>query len=317
MNDNCSIVKDLFPLVQEGIASKASESFVNEHLENCNSCKLEYNKSKEPSLNKATDKFDLEKNETIIKIGTKLKKNKTFDILMYIFLVLSIISTFYLIMSRKEFLSYSNSIDTIEHVEEGTLITFKPEVTSYTVDKSLVSPDLLQDYDTSEDIKIYTIIAFKNKINFSKISTTTPKSLLIKKNDENISVWYQNDDFKEDNNSMYKGNVYLDGKRIVNNGALLPRNMLKTYSMLALILSILSLIEWKLTKNNRVKNVSFIIFLLFINYFLASAFVGNVKWDISSAFIKIIVLTIILTITFYLLYRKYNEIKNIQKQQFL
>ena len=46
---NCDIVKDLIPLYIDGCCSEESEKFVEEHIENCTSCKKVYEDMKAPS----------------------------------------------------------------------------------------------------------------------------------------------------------------------------------------------------------------------------------------------------------------------------
>lgn len=46
---NCNVIKDLIPLYIDGCCSEESEKIINEHIENCGSCKKLYEEMKEPS----------------------------------------------------------------------------------------------------------------------------------------------------------------------------------------------------------------------------------------------------------------------------
>ena len=39
MKENCEVIRDLLPLVQDGVASEASCRMVQEHLEECEACR--------------------------------------------------------------------------------------------------------------------------------------------------------------------------------------------------------------------------------------------------------------------------------------
>ena len=42
MKENCEVIRDLLPLVQDGVASEASCRMVQEHLEECEACRTFY-----------------------------------------------------------------------------------------------------------------------------------------------------------------------------------------------------------------------------------------------------------------------------------
>ena len=48
MTNECSIVKDLLPLYAENLTGEETNEFVKTHLEECESCRSEYAKIKEP-----------------------------------------------------------------------------------------------------------------------------------------------------------------------------------------------------------------------------------------------------------------------------
>ena len=49
MRNECNIVRDMFPLYIEGMASADTVSFVEEHLENCSTCRAELERMKAPN----------------------------------------------------------------------------------------------------------------------------------------------------------------------------------------------------------------------------------------------------------------------------
>ena len=48
--NECNIIKDLIPLYAEGLASKDSASFVEEHIRTCDSCRAELEKIRNPEV---------------------------------------------------------------------------------------------------------------------------------------------------------------------------------------------------------------------------------------------------------------------------
>ncbi len=58
MRNKCDIIRDLLPLYIDGIASKASREYVEEHLRACDDCRSEYERLKTSSLDDGCDKVD-------------------------------------------------------------------------------------------------------------------------------------------------------------------------------------------------------------------------------------------------------------------
>ncbi|MBQ6886601.1 MAG: zf-HC2 domain-containing protein [Lachnospiraceae bacterium] len=73
---NCDIIQDLLPLYQDSICSDASKSMVEEHLEECPSCKDILNQLKNTYLD---DHLTLEKNN-VLEAHLKQEKRRTFTI---------------------------------------------------------------------------------------------------------------------------------------------------------------------------------------------------------------------------------------------
>ena len=72
----CEICKDLLPLVKDGIASEDSRLAVEEHVKECDSCKVMYdNAAQEPSVNP-----DME-----FEIGKIKKRLQTFSAMLLMF----------------------------------------------------------------------------------------------------------------------------------------------------------------------------------------------------------------------------------------
>jgi hypothetical protein len=56
LNISCDVVLDLIPLVKDNVASEDSIKLVNEHIKNCESCKLEFGGHTLPKQTEFNDK---------------------------------------------------------------------------------------------------------------------------------------------------------------------------------------------------------------------------------------------------------------------
>lgn len=75
-NKECSIVKDLLPLYIDHVVSQDTENFVKEHLEQCESCKKEYDLLLQEITLSSNIDLQKENIEILSKIKKKIKMKK-------------------------------------------------------------------------------------------------------------------------------------------------------------------------------------------------------------------------------------------------
>ncbi len=77
--NECNIIKDLIPLYAEGLASKDSASFVEEHIRTCDSCRAELEKIRKPEVKQVPiidEEEEIRKDTARIKALSKKVKRK-------------------------------------------------------------------------------------------------------------------------------------------------------------------------------------------------------------------------------------------------
>lgn len=74
MNDKCNIIRDILPLYAEGMVSEDTVSFVEEHLEVCSDCSLEYEKLREFEITTDNNKDEKNHEQETIKVLKKIRK---------------------------------------------------------------------------------------------------------------------------------------------------------------------------------------------------------------------------------------------------
>ncbi|MHB8132241.1 MAG: zf-HC2 domain-containing protein [Mobilitalea sp.] len=90
MKKNCSIVRDLLPLYIDDVSSEESREFINEHLKECDDCKLELELSKQKEIDIKIDNVNnLDDKSRILDLSKKFKKFKFRSIISGIVIALS------------------------------------------------------------------------------------------------------------------------------------------------------------------------------------------------------------------------------------
>ena len=91
MKANCNIIKDLLPLYVDGMTSKESTQFIDEHLAECDHCQELLDSMKEEISVSSIDE-----KEAIKSFAKKLKKKNFFAIISSILIILIVIATLHL-----------------------------------------------------------------------------------------------------------------------------------------------------------------------------------------------------------------------------
>ena len=179
----CSIVKDLLPLYIDHVTSKDTEEFIKQHLEQCESCKKEYELLTQDI--EVSSSIDLQKEN--IEILTKIKK-KMKKILISI---ISILFTIFILGIL--FVYYNNQPQSTSHkktipIELGEQITFDEIQNDGPIDSISYNIKLnpyLDDSNVYAPVDTYTVEVTRNgkikKYIFEVKDTTSPKFKKFKK----------------------------------------------------------------------------------------------------------------------------------------
>lgn len=127
MKNECSIIRDLLPLYAENMVSDHTAAFVEEHLKGCESCRKEYERTKEPQ--KAQERFDA---APLLKLSRKMKVKKVQTIALTAVFVMALLVSAFAVLDAPIYFPYSEELVTIEQFgDQGMLLTFDEEVTDF------------------------------------------------------------------------------------------------------------------------------------------------------------------------------------------
>ncbi len=97
MNISCEVIKDLLPLYHDGVCSTDSKKIVEEHLEQCESCRDEL-KSMDRELPVTNRNENLSEAEAVKKLSKRWKKGMVESVLKGAFSMLVTVIIFLLII---------------------------------------------------------------------------------------------------------------------------------------------------------------------------------------------------------------------------
>ena len=192
-NEECKIVRDLFPNYLEGLNSRETDVFINEHVAECEECKIELEKLS--NLDLSYDKGEEEE----INYLKKVKKKNKFNIILSICILLCIFMVFYigivsyryslLVSIDNKFRDY-NDIKNV-YIEMHGIISQSDSFTNTITRKYWYKNGILkkEEYSDSENYKDINIIDYNKNIEYS-INEKNKTCYIVKDND--IEKGYEN-----------------------------------------------------------------------------------------------------------------------------
>lgn len=150
MKNECSITKDLLPLYAENMLSPESAAFVEEHLQNCDGCRMEYAEcykdgcagTQSDCCNGSTGSgsivsggsgtADVETDITpLLRLREKMAAKKIKTVVLTALFVLAFILSAVFTLTEPLYLSYSKGLVHVEETDEGLRITFDKSVRAF------------------------------------------------------------------------------------------------------------------------------------------------------------------------------------------
>jgi len=250
MKVTCNVIKDVLPLYLENMLSDDSCTMVEEHIEQCQECKIYLDEMK------AFNKMPVDTNTSpLIKIKSTLRKKKIqtaiFSMMFSIMLLVITIA----FLTAPEYIPYSERSVTINEIGNGSVLA-KFEDTVYGYD--------ISSYPTDNNTGYVYHITTWNSIWNRNIKKSNANNTILNPNGENVvSVYYYQTDGSED--------ILMYGKDINPGGGIitLPRLFLSYYSLIAIVFAIIcGLIMLILHRNKKVFNFTMKFFFLPVSYLL-------------------------------------------------
>lgn len=231
MRKECNIVKDLLPLYAEHLASEDTESFVKEHLKNCETCRSELKKIKTPA------QFEPDVNTAPLKVLKKkllLKKIQT--IVFTAAFVLAVAVSVFSILTSPDYLPYSDRLMQVTEDPSGTIrIVFDDQVTGYGCTEA---------FDDSTNTTIYRISAWNTAWDLYVFNRGTQSVQIPPNAETDIQIYYRPNNGSED--------ILIYGSANTSEGTIaLPRLVLMPYFLTALLTLAVLLILRLLLRNKK------------------------------------------------------------------
>lgn len=127
MRNECSIIRDLLPLYAENMVSSDTAAFIEEHLKDCETCRKEYERTKEPQPTK-----EISHAVPLLKLSRKMKIRKIQTIALTAIFVTALFVSAFAVLDAPIYLPYSEGIVTVEQFgDKGMLLTFDEKVTDF------------------------------------------------------------------------------------------------------------------------------------------------------------------------------------------
>ena len=130
MKVSCEVVRDLLPLVAEGIASRESGDLAQAHMTECPACKGLYEQMKTPPHLAVAEKE--KSGDAFRSIKKELRKRKTAAVLFFSLVLLLALVTVFVQLTSPRYIDYTKELITLSEEADGTVYaTFSNEVTGY------------------------------------------------------------------------------------------------------------------------------------------------------------------------------------------
>lgn len=127
MKNECSIVRDLLPLYAEDMLSPETSEFVAEHLNGCDGCRKEFERTKEPKPTHC----DVSDAAPLKLIRKRLYLKRIGTAACAVVLALALFVSAFAVLDAPEYLQYSQGLVTVEELDGGLKLSFGKGVTDF------------------------------------------------------------------------------------------------------------------------------------------------------------------------------------------
>lgn len=271
MRNECNIIRDLLPLYAENMVSSDTADFVEEHLNGCETCRKEYEKTKEPQPTP-----EISDAAPLLKLSRKLKVKRIQTIALTAVFVAALFVSAFAVLDAPIYLPYSERLVTLKQLDDtGMLLTFDEEVTDfdYTIYKD---PDGGNFYYC--DIQAWTSLWDKW---FSQEKGRRSTTVTTRNAKPMIAAYVPNDGSENVCIAKYDPNAEnrIDKNVEYENTTTLPRLSLGYYFILAIAALVILGIVWFLTRK-KAKLCIWVerIGLYPISYIISHCIVSGINW---------------------------------------
>lgn len=200
MNIPCSVIKDLLPLYMEGIDSAETHQLIEEHLNDCEKCRNELEKLREPD--DLIDKVDV---IPLKKVKQTLYRKKIFAVLLTIALTLTVSAIFFAYMVSPQYIQYFDGMVGFTEDANGTV--------QVQINSSIAGYEISSVYSNEMQGQIYYISAWDNSWN-KIIEKNINDIFILNPNGEPIACVYYSPNNGSENIPVYGNSSFQTGGSI-------------------------------------------------------------------------------------------------------
>lgn len=242
MKPSCDIVKDLLPLVLEGIASPDSAGLVETHVKECEGCRREMASLRDSIV------LPMEADTGgLVKLEHQIRRRRTGAAVLAILVTAAVLFGCFMYLYSPVYLPMREAIAGVTHSDGMVRIEFTNEADHFR-GEDLVDPDTGR--------KAVTLIAAKRRWDALLAELRGPVSIsdLPRENgrvlwlNENTDIWYASTASNQEDILLWGDEI--DGGRIS-----LPRLVLGYYFMMALVLGTVLLVPALILRKKRVGRI--------------------------------------------------------------
>lgn len=291
MKVSCDVIKDLMPLYVEGMLSDESVKLVEEHIGQCENCRM--------FLKEFDQNREIPEDRNLIpmlKLKSTLRKKKAVAVALTITLTLLFSAVLFSFLSAPNYIPLSEELLDVSELNDGTVIVqFNQTVHGYEIDES--SSD-------SGGGNVYHMTAWRTSLGDAGLAAEVDRLILNTEDEMVSSVYYYQTDGTLDRL------IYGRDENPSGGSLSLPRLNLSYYLLAAGLLMLVSLIVLAVfRRNKKVVNLLLVVLLLSLAYMIAHMIVRGVtaaSYQSTRDLLAILSITIPLSAVIYLGLVSYN-----------
>lgn len=297
MTNECGIVRDLLPLYKEKMTSEESDAFIEKHLETCSECRSYMNSLSEeiPVLAEEEDPVPLQQ------LSRKYHKNRKETILLSAAIVFSVLVSLFAWLTKPQYLFYEDAVQEVREDNGKITIVFTDQAYHYDLD-TYTDPDSEEQFT---DVTCWTTV-------LDRLWGQSPSYTAVL---DQGNIWYKANQIISTDGG-YTVNEHRD-VRISGDSDLhnitLRRLTLNYYMLMSAGLSLVLLIIWLFRKNTMLFRIFLAPFSWLCAHIIVEQGLHGATFTLMRDFQLICILCISLYITFFMVHRRYLQMKAIPR----
>lgn len=253
MNVTCRVIEDLLPLYTEQMTSPDSQALVEEHLDTCAACQALYSRLKEPLAS-----IDSNESLPLSSVKSRLQKERTTILWLGVFVVALLALRLFAWLNLPQYLPYREDLFELYQTNSGEIYA--------SLDPSLTAVSTWETIDPDYGTRGLVIEAWTSRWDRLLGRHSQPHQIILSTPDKDYDFFEYANYSGDGQSPVYtlspRGNTPRIGK------AILPRLALNYYLSLAMMISGVSLVLWRILRKKSYAWLLRSIFFLSLSYLI-------------------------------------------------